>query len=626
MKKITFKIFAASVLSCFLFVHTACEDIMDQYSTTEVPGAKFWETEEDATYALMGAYSSVRGLFDRDYYFDGHSDLIKVRSQGVLSTSDGNINRGGAYTNGLFYTDPMWGYGKTFDNYYKFSYGGVNRTNYVIENVKRMLPNVKSEESKKNLEAIIGEARLLRGMIYFRLICMWGDVPYIDEVVYDNSEVQHISRTPIKEIKDSIISDFTYAFDKLPEKTSQSGRAAKPAALAFRGKMNLFWASWNKNGWPELETFTPNAEEARKAYQAAADDFKAVIENYGLDLFRGGAPGDWGKMGDAEVLPNYYYMFIPSTGNINAEGESIFYFTHGGPGTSQGEALMRDFGGRSVGNSQAWVYPNFEIADLYQSTITGDYCEPLIPMNPSVEKDARTTPNSAVNPESYANRDYRMKATLMWDYEKTKAITSAGTEDGWTVFIFKESGTKVIDGVEYPVYKTDDQPHGGYVFRKFVRNYGGAKRDEGDMNWPVMRLADVFLMYAEADNEVNGPQSYAIDLVNRVRARGALPGLSGAKTANRDEFFKAIVQERAVELIGEGQRSFDLRRWRTIEKVWGVTGPGFSGVYTRDTHGANRQQWFVNPTYRDIQRAYIFAIPQSERDRNSNLTQNAPWM
>ena len=93
---------------------------MDQYSTTEVPGAKFWETEEDATYALMGAYSSVRGLFDRDYYFDGHSDLIKVRSQGVLSTSDGNINRGGAYTNGLFYTDPMWGYGKTFDNYYKF--------------------------------------------------------------------------------------------------------------------------------------------------------------------------------------------------------------------------------------------------------------------------------------------------------------------------------------------------------------------------------------------------------------------------------------------------------------------------------------------------------------------------
>ena len=88
----------------------------------------------------------------------------------------------------------------------------------------------------------------------------------------------------------------------------------------------------------------------------------------------------------------------------------------------------------------------------------------------------------------------------------------------------------------------------------------------------------------------------------------------------------AIEQERAVELVGEGQRSFDLRRWRTIEKAFGVTGPGYAGYYCTDTYGGRKQQWYVNPTARDIQRAYIFAIPQSERDRNPYMSQNTPWL
>ena len=96
---------------------TGCDSLLNQTSSSEVPASEFWKTEEDATYALMGAYQHVRGLFDRDYYFDGHGELLRVRSQGVLSTSPGNIVRGGAYSNGNYYPDPMWGYGKTFDAY-----------------------------------------------------------------------------------------------------------------------------------------------------------------------------------------------------------------------------------------------------------------------------------------------------------------------------------------------------------------------------------------------------------------------------------------------------------------------------------------------------------------------------
>ena len=128
------------------------------------------------------------------------------------------------------------------------------------------------------------------------------------------------------QIKDSIMADFTYAFDKLPVKGSAGGRAGKPAALAFRGKLQLYWACWNKFGWPELDTFVPNADAATAAYTRAAADFNAVINNYGLTLFRNGEPGDCDSLGKAELLPNYFYLFLPVA---NTDGELIMAFTHG---------------------------------------------------------------------------------------------------------------------------------------------------------------------------------------------------------------------------------------------------------------------------------------------------------
>lgn len=611
--KITSKILFIPVLAGLMLIQSSCkDDLLDQLPTTELASSAFWKTDEDATYALYGAYAAVRPLFDRDYYFSGQGEYVRVRG---TSATSGNLSRGDAYQGGGLY-DPS-GYGDNFDKMYRYLYGGVNRTNYVIENVEKMLPTA-NPSSVAELETIIGEARLLRGMVYFRLISMWGDVPYIGHIVYDNSEVADLARTPIAQVKDSIMADFTYAYEKLPEHTSEVGRAAKPAALAFRGKLQLYWACWNKFGWPELDTFTPDVAAADAAYTAAANDFKTVIDSYGLTLFRGGEPGNIDSLGEAKVLPNYYYLFTPIA---NGNPEMIMAFTHGGTGTGQGEELMRDVAGRSHEGSQAWVTPRYEIADRYQSTITGDYTDELIPMNPSTP-GARTAPNSAINPESYANRDYRMKSSIMWDYEVSIGMSSLKSI-GFVPFIYKAWAQPItIDGVNYLTYNTDGT-NSGYVFRKFLRNYAGQGRSDGDYAFPVMRLADVYLMYAEATNAVNGPQSDAIELVNRIRHRGNLPPLDSDKTGGKEAFFKAIEQERIVELLGEGHRGFDLRRWRALERVWGP--PGGDGVWRIDTHGANQQRYYQNATVRDYQQNYIFRIPPSERDRNPNLTQNAPW-
>jgi hypothetical protein len=618
MKKMNSKIlFAGFFAGLILFTGSCTTDLLEQPSTVQLPATAFWQTEADATTALMGAYADIRPLFDRDYYFEGQGEYQRSRS-GNASTVNGDLRRGDAYRANY---NPN-GYGAAFDKMFRYLYGGVNRANYVIENVTKMLPNA-SEASRPGLETIIGEAKLLRGMVYFRLISMWGDVPYFSKIIKDNSEVENLSRLPLAQVKDSIMADLTYAFEKLPVKGSAIGRAGKPAALAFRGKLQLYWASWNKFGWPELDTFTPSATEATAAYNGAAADFKAVIEDYGLNLFRNGEPGEWGEMGKADVLPNYYYMFIPSTGNANTDGEMIMVFTHGGTGTDQGEELMRDVSGRSHEGSQCWVHPRYEIADRYQLTTTGDFAPKLIPMLPTAA-DARTAPNSALNPESYANRDYRMKASIMWDYEMSQGMLSLKATN-WVPFIYKTWNTNVtIDGVKYISYNTDGT-NSGYVYRKFLRNYAGQGRSDGDYNWPVMRLADVFLMYAEATNEVNGPQADAIELVNRVRHRGNLPALSAEKTGDKESFFAAIEQERIVELLGEGQRSFDLRRWRAIERVWAPPYDG-DGVWRIDTQGAKQQRYFQNSSELTYQQCYIFKIPESERERNPNLTQNKPWL
>lgn len=605
------------ILSGALLLLPACrKDLLKQEPTTEVLQSEFWQTESDALVALLGAYAATRPCFDRDYYFDGQGEYVRARG---TSTTSGNLRLGDAYNGGNY--NPS-GYGASFDKMYRYLYGAVHRTNYVVNNANRMIES--NTGNKTTLEGYIAEAKLLRALAYFRLISMWGDVPYFTKTVSNvaaeaNAAMLKLPRTPIGQVKDSILADITYAVDRLPVKAPQLGRLTKPAALALRGKVQLYWASWKKNGWPELEGFTEDIAAANASYLAAAADFKSVINDFGLTLYQGGDPGMISTPGRADTLPNYYHLFTPKA---NGNPEMIFVFTHGGNSTGQGEELMRDFAGRSHEGSQCWVSPRYELADRYQSLTTGDFAPKMVQMNPTTNPNARTAPNSAVNPATYDNRDYRMKSTIQWDYEMSVGLASLQVT-GMVPFIYQTWGANVtINGVNYITYNTDGV-NSGYVFRKFVRNYGGQGRSDGDFAWPVIRLADVYLMYAEATNELNGPQADAIDLVNKVRHRGNLPPLSAAKTADKVEFFKAIEQERIIELVAEGHRAFDIRRWRAIETIWG--NPGGPGVWRRDTWGADRERYYQNASDRTYEQNYIFRIPPSERDLNPHLTQNIPW-
>jgi len=91
------------------------------------------------------------------------------------------------------------------------------------------------------------------------------------------------------------------------------------------------------------------------------------------------------------------------------------------------------------------------------------------------------------------------------------------------------------------------------------------------LKWQILRYADVLLMFAEAENEINGSSAAAYNAVNMVRRRGygkpinaADPAVDLTSGLSKSDFFKAIVKERSLELGGEGVRKYDLIRWNLL--------------------------------------------------------------
>ncbi len=110
----------------------------------------------------------------------------------------------------------------------------------------------------------------------------------------------------------------------------------------------------------------------------------------------------------------------------------------------------------------------------------------------------------------------------------------------------------------------------GKYRRDWSNNLAASSLQWFGAKWQVIRYADVLLMYAEAENEINGPTASAFDAINQVRRRGFGKAINTPDVTvdlaglNKTDFFIALVKERSFELGGEGVRKFDLVRWNLL--------------------------------------------------------------
>jgi len=147
---------------------------------------------------------------------------------------------------------------------------------------------------------------------------------------------------------------------------------------------------------------------------------------------------------------------------------------------------------------------------------------------------------------------------------------------------------------------------GGYFIYKHFDVVAQTSTANSDLNWPLIRYADVLLVYAEASNEVNGPTAAAYDAVNAIRARAGLPTLSAL---SKEQFREAVWKERWHELCFENTTWFDMVRLR---KAFNVNTGKFDDYVGH--------QFSYGPTLKE--RELLFPIPTSEVLNNPNLVQN----
>jgi hypothetical protein len=175
------------------------------------------------------------------------------------------------------------------------------------------------------------------------------------------------------------------------------------------------------------------------------------------------------------------------------------------------------------------------------------------------------------------------------------------------------SGTIDEAGVSYYATCT------GYQFKKYVLKEDMTYIDRCHINFIMVRYADVLLMFAEAENEVNGPTEAAYNAVNRIRARARgnnseiLPDLKGL---DQEQFRQAIRKERRMELAGENLRYFDILRWRIAENV--LNGPVHGMDYLEPGTGENKTI-LVETRKFDPAKNYLWPIPESELRLNPAL-------
>ncbi|MDR3681073.1 MAG: RagB/SusD family nutrient uptake outer membrane protein [Flavipsychrobacter sp.] len=214
------------------------------------------------------------------------------------------------------------------------------------------------------------------------------------------------------------------------------------------------------------------------------------------------------------------------------------------------------------------------------------------------------------------------------------------------------------------VYKMNE----GKFRRDWIPNSTPGTGQYFGASWPLIRYSDVLLMYAEADNEVNGaPSGKAVTALQMVSARGHNNNNSLAVNppTSHDGFFQAIFTERSLELGGEGIRKYDLIRWNLLASTFAATKQTLSDManqsgvwanypsqmgydaansttktgvlwtssfYTSGTPTGTTVTWLSGGITNSILAEYaidfkanhseLLPIPQAARDANPNLTQN----
>jgi starch-binding outer membrane protein, SusD/RagB family len=487
IKKITILLLAALSFG-------SCQKFLEENPKSNVTVANYYTTEGDAISAVNSIYAylnststgSTAGVYHSTFWVTAGLASDEMQNNQLAAPQYDQL--------GTFTYTPQ---NSALEEVWAMHYKTITIANIAINRI----PAINMNAALK--ARLLGEAKFLRGLMYFNLVRMFGKIPLLIE---ENAPLAP-DNAAVEAVYGQIITDLSEAATVLPLSypiANGRGRATQGAANAILAKVYLTQKDWEK----------------------AAATAKKVIDSNQYQLW-----DDFANVFKLSSRAGREAIF--SVGFGDAGGSIIFW--------EAGQFLVRllptQLSEEGVVNAQGWQIPTQQLYNEYEAE------------------------------------------------DRRRAVT----------FVTQING-----------------PGGSTTIRPYIQKYwdrvaeptGNATSND----FPVIRYADVLLIYAEASNEL-GNTGIAHQYINMVRKRARFNGTTYTNAVpdyvglSKEQMREAIIKERRLEFVAEGQRWFDLARTGMLETKVPLAKPG------------------VTPAAKH----YLFPIPQREIDLNPNLEQNTGY-
>ena len=491
------------------------------------------------------AKTAINGVYSALYTYDLYLQPI----WNLTMLDDDHVSGADWFlgTSGAGNPQGYWGVDGPWVGFYTI----ISRANTVIENIEPLNQNIDTDIKNR----ILGEAYFLRGWSYFQLVQLYGGVPLRLASLSKESDINK-PRASVVEVYNTVFSDLKTAETMLlpvgHPKAGEAGRATRGVAKGFLAKAYLTLASCAVNSGNLI--VRGGQDNGNYSYpKTAVKGYEGVDAKQYFGLARDKA---------MEVISSKEYSLFPSwktlwskSGRNNTEH---MWQIQSMSGSSFVNNLHNYFSALSTfGRGAVWAtnnhYTDYEDADL------------------------RALDGIAHN--------YQTNTGTRYFYPSSQAALY-----------------KVVNGLTYNNNGTTDN-------RAYVIKYADVTEPtlaNSDAYYPIMRYAEILLIYAEAANEANGsPTTEAYAQLNAVRSRSKATLAPAAM--NLEQFRSYVLAERARELLFEGIRRFDLMRWNVYLQVMNKISAGQNNISKVRS-----------------QRNLLLPIPLGELNSNQAIKENNP--
>lgn len=587
---------------------TSCSDFLDKEYDATLSDEKIFNNENETKGFLANIYTNLP---------DGFAPLADDQFTGASrdAMTDNCVTSWGLHYYTKVGSDGYTAADHPLLGQWNVDLYGIRKCNQFIKNAKsNVIGNAQKDGDENHLyDRNIAEAKLLRAIFHFDLICWFGACPIIGDdesgnpIVFDPSSDMNLTRTPapdalkwVADQCDEILVSGALPF-RYSNEASNWGRVSGAVALALKSRALLYRASALNNTNNDVSWWT-DAANAAKAFIAANEQCSNPYT-----LQNTGNPNQ-----------DYYSIFAGPEGttyNPTQVNEIILARSLWGglTGSNQIEKVFLPVGFTGQFTAAGRTNPTQNFVDCFEMT-NGKFID---------EEDSGYDDQHPFN-----NRDPRLAQIVFYhgmtwgraDQSEQRKLDMSSNEGG--------------AGADYT--SSMGGTYTGYYLKKYVNNIS-CKVPTGYMHaWPIFRFTEILLNAAEALNEA-GNSSEALTYINQIRQRAGMPDI---ETTNQSELRKRIRNERRIELSFEDHRMWDVRRWRLYdgvtaqnelskpryEQLLNLYGVRITGSDVQNapvfTYGLAET---VNRRVFNVPKNYLFPIPNNDVKKAPNLGQNPGW-